>query len=131
MEEVKVSFLSDNKFEVSTVSSQVKFYIDKKAEDYIPRGPAPIELLLSSLAGCIGVFARSYLRRHSLEFSRLNINASAQLSQDSPKRLVDIKVDVDTDAELGGKREVFLRFIQACPIHNTICHDSRVNISLV
>jgi uncharacterized OsmC-like protein len=129
--EVKVNlkFLEKDKFEVSCFFSQLNFYIDKKTQDYQPQGPNPLELFLSALSGCVGVYALNYLKRHSIEFKKIEIETVARLSPSPPLRLIDIKVKVNTDARLEDK-DTFLRFIKNCPIHNTIIHTQEVEISL-
>jgi uncharacterized OsmC-like protein len=67
---------------------------------------------------------------HAIEFKELEIKAMAEFSQSSPARLVNIKVELHTDADLKDKREVFLRFIHNCPIHNTIVHTKEININI-
>jgi len=79
------------------------------------------------LAGCIGIYAKNYLIRHQIEFNELKINADAELSQDAPIRLVNIKVRVSTDVDLGDSREVFLHFIKKLPNsqYNSSCRRAK------
>ncbi len=129
-QKVEVKFLSKDKFEVRAVSSATTIYVDKKEPDSIPSGPNPLELFLSSLASCTGVFAKKYLERHNLEFKELRVEAQAEFTTQAPMRLTKIKAKVHTDADLGDKREVFLRFIEGCPIHNTVLYTSKIDIEL-
>ncbi len=129
-QKIEVNFLENDKFEVNIGSSGKKFYIDKKAENYAPCGPNPLEVFLSSLGGCIGVYAKRYLQRHNLAFRRLSVGVTGELCQESPVRLINLKVNVDTDAELGDKKDVFSKFIENCPIHNTIRHTKEVDIRI-
>jgi uncharacterized OsmC-like protein len=126
----EVKFLQGDKFDINIPFSNLDLYIDKRKEDHSPSGPNPLELFISALGGCIGVYAKSYLTRHQIEFSELKVNVDAELSKDSPIRLVNIKVKVSTDADLGQNREVFLRFIKNCPIHNTILYAETPSIDL-
>ena len=128
--EVKVQFDNDDVFKVTVPATGVSLVVDKKKEGYSPSGPNPTELLMASLGACIGVFAKTYLLRHSLTFKDLQITVTADYSKDSPNRLVNIAVEVYTDAVLGPRREVFLKFIHACPVHNTIIHTKDISISL-
>ncbi|MBN2484204.1 MAG: OsmC family protein [Candidatus Omnitrophica bacterium] len=127
---VHVEYKEKHIFAVHTENSQSSFYIDKKEEGYTPLGANSLELLLSSLAGCIGVYANSYLTRHDIGFTYLKTTAHAQLAQSSPQRLTDITVQVHTDADIGDKKDVFMRFIHNCPVHNTLLHTEGVNIEL-
>lgn len=127
---VAVTFLAEDTFEVTTSVPGVKIYVDKKKETGISAGPNPLELFLSSLGGCIGVYAKNYLTRHAIVFKRLNIAVNADLSEDNPLRLVRIKVRIDTDADLQDKTDVFLKFAHNCPVHNTILNTKEVEIQL-
>lgn len=128
---VELRFLKGDTFEVKTHTNEVTMYVDKKKEGQPAGGANPLELFLSSLAACVGVYALRYLTTHTVDFKQLNAVASADFSQDTPARLVNIKVNVHTDAKLADKQDVFLRFIRNCPIHNTVIHTQEVEIDLV
>ncbi|MDD4294606.1 MAG: OsmC family protein [Candidatus Omnitrophica bacterium] len=129
--ETEVIHLNNDVYEVGTSPSGVTFYIDKKKDGVTPEGPNPLELFLSSLAGCIAMFAKNYFSMNDLEYSELKVRSFARLSDDSPKRLVDIKVKIITDADVSGKKEVFYRFIENCIVHNTIIKTECVDIELI
>jgi len=113
---VEVTFWEKDKFAIAAQASGVNFYSDKKSENYVPAGPDPLELFLSSLASCVGVYAKRYLTTHAKDFKELKIKAGAEFTSSSPARLVNIKVETFCDAKLSREEnEVFLRFIQNCP----------------
>ena len=119
-----------DKFLASFFSSGTRIYVDLNKEKAC--GPNPLEVFLGSLASCVCVFAKKYLAQHSIEFKELKVEATAELSKDSPMRLVDIKIKTHTDAKLdSAEKEVFLRFMKNCPIHNTVIHSKDIEISLV
>ena len=126
----EVKFLEGDKFDINIPFSNLDLYIDKRKENHSPSGPNSLELFISSLGGCIGVYAKSYLTRHHIEFNELKVSVNAELSKNTPLRLVNIKVRVSTDTDLGDNREVFLRFIKNCPIHNTILYAQEPSIDL-
>jgi len=126
---VTVQAITEDKFAVSC-SSGAKICVDKSKEGHISEGPNPLELFLSSLGACVGVYAKRYLTTHAISFNDLTIRIHANFSQESPNRLVDIQVRVHTDADLADKKEVFTRFIKNCPIHHTIIHTKEVDITV-
>lgn len=132
MEEIRVSVkhLGDDVFEVDAPASAVKLYIDKRTENHSAQGPNPLEMFLSSVGGCVGVYAKRYLARHEIPFKQLNIYLRAKLSQEPPLRLSKISVQVETDARLANKKDVFEKFIRNCPVHNTLLHTKEVSIQL-
>ena len=129
--QVSTTFIGEDKFEVTTPVPGVKIYVDKKKETGVPAGQNPLELFLSALSGCIGVYAKNYLARHEITFKKLKIQASAELSEDHPIRLVNIKARIETDADLKDKKDVFLKFVHNCPVHNTVLNTKEVDIQLV
>jgi len=126
---VEVKFNGNDGFSVRPGNSGTEFYVNKGDNVQASVSCNPLELFISSLGACIGVYSKRYLSNHSIEFNNITIKVSARLSDDSPKRLMDIKADISTDA-IVDREEVFLRFINGCPIHNTIVHTKDVNISL-
>ncbi|MBP7088069.1 MAG: OsmC family protein [Candidatus Omnitrophica bacterium] len=126
----EVKFIQEDKFQIKTYPSETTLFIDKMKEAYLPQGPNSLELFLSALGGCIGVYAKMYLLRHQIAFKELNIKVSAELSKESPIQLVNLRANVYTDAQLGEKKDIFLRFIKNCPVHNTILNTQEIEISL-
>ncbi len=127
----KLNFIDQDLFKAKLGFSDVDLYIDKPREGYSLKGVNPLEMFLTSVGGCVGVYAKRYLTRHNIRFNKLDILVSANLSKELPMRLADIKVEVDTDADIGDKKEVFERFIHNCPVHNTLLHTKEVNIKLL
>ncbi len=128
---ITVEFKKDNIFELQFSSFPDNFYIDRDRPDYTPLGPNPVELFLSSLGGCIGVYAKRYLQRHDISFKKLEIEVSADISSTPPIRIENIEVVLATDADLKEKREIFLRFVKNCPIHNTLATSTYVDLKLI
>lgn len=126
---VEIKAEEKDKFLADFSSSGTKVYVDLNKEK--ASGPNPLELFLGSLASCVCVYAKKYLIQHSVEFKELRVIASAELSKDSPTRLVNISIKASTDAKLdSAEREIFLRFMKNCPIHNTIIHTQHLEIDL-
>ena len=128
---VVVSYVDQDKFNIHIPSIDKELFVDKGTDDHEPVGPNPLELFLSSLGSCLGVYAKLYMTRHDINFNELKIDVDAEFSTESPARLIDIKAKVFTDAELGGQEEVFARFVKQCPIHNTILHTGKIDIEIV
>ena len=129
-QKVEVKFLGEDKFQVKAITSGVSLCVDKSAPDYKSQGPNPLEVFLSALGSCTGVFAKKYLSRHNIDFKELRVEAKAEFTTTPPARLTNIGVKVSTDADLGLNREVFLRFMKNCPVHNTILGTDQINIEL-
>ncbi len=110
---------------------QIQLKVIVSQGNYRPSGSNPLEALLSALGGCIGVYAKKYLERHAISFTKLEVGVSGEFTAESPARIINIEAKVDTDAQLGDRQEVFLRFIHNCPIHNTLLNTNKIEIDLV
>jgi uncharacterized OsmC-like protein len=128
---VEVDSKQSGKFIVNCLSSGKTFNVDVNKETALLEGPNPLEVFLGAVASCVGVYAEKYLIQHSIEFKNLKIEATAGFSNEPPSRLVDIKLKAYTDAKLDkNAKEVFLRFMKNCPVHNTIINTKEVDISI-
>ena len=128
---VEINSKQNGKFTVNCLSSNKTFNVDVSKDSVSLEGPNPLELFLSALGSCTGVYAEKYLIQHSIEFKNLKIEAAARFSNEPPSRLVDIKLKVSTDAKLDkDAKEIFLRFMKNCPIHNTIINTKEIDINL-
>jgi uncharacterized OsmC-like protein len=128
---ISISLTGKDKFQIKADISGVTYYVDKKSQGYDPAGPDPLEMFLSSLGACIGVFAKRYLDSRSTVFKKLEIKVDAEFTMESPMRLINIKVNVSTDAVVSAAdKELFMRFINACPVHNTILNTKNISMAL-
>ena len=55
-------------------------------------GPGPKRLMLVSLAGCTGIDVVTILNKMKVEFSELNIDTEATLTENTPKTYIHVKV---------------------------------------
>ncbi|MFA6282196.1 MAG: OsmC family protein [Candidatus Omnitrophota bacterium] len=131
--DVKVEIISkrNGKFTVDCFPSGKSFTIDVGKDVSSLEGPTPLEVLLSALGSCVGVYAEKYLAQHSIVFTKIKTIAKAELSEESPTRLVNIRLKIHTDAKLGkDEKAILLKFMQACPVHNTIIHTKEIDIGI-
>ncbi|MFA5008072.1 MAG: OsmC family protein [Candidatus Omnitrophota bacterium] len=128
---IRVEIVAEEKEKfLANFSSGTRIYVDLSKEE--ASGPNPLEVFLASVASCVCVYAKKYLTQHSIEFKELRVEATAELSKDPPTRLVDIRIKTHTDAKLNSaEKEVFLRFMKNCPIHNTVIHTKSIEIDLI
>ena len=93
--------------------------------------PTPLELMLASLASCVGYYARKYLARHGLPEEGLEVAASAEVGG-RPTRLTSIDVSVTVPEGVPAeRRDALLAVASACTVHNTLVAPPDVRIALV
>ena len=93
--------------------------------------PTPTELLVASLAACVAFYAGRYLRRHEFAEHHLGVDCRFEMSEDSPHRVAVVEMDLIVPASLNDKqREVLLKVVDGCAVHNTLRQPPEVRISL-
>lgn len=91
----------------------------------------PPQLFLTSLASCVGVYVVSYCNNVGIDAKDMQMKISAEKAQD-PSRLDNIKIDVIMpNAELGKRANAVLAVAKKCLIHNTIGHNTAIDIELI
>mgnify|MGYP001218827981 CR=1 FL=1 len=89
---VKTVFNKNMAF-TSTINGH-ELRMDTTAEDGgDDSGPSPKRLMLASLAGCTGIDIVSILNKMKVEFSDLNIDVDAQLTEEHPKYYNKVKIN--------------------------------------
>jgi putative redox protein len=92
-------------------------------------GPAPTEIFLAGLAGCVGFFAERYLRRHGLSTDGLRVRCDYTWAE-NPHRVGAIELRVEAPSLQEGNREAFMRVIEHCTVHNTLLQPPPIRIRL-
>ena len=126
MYRVDVKNSGDFKFKVK--SKEYEFDIDLKGG-----GITPPDTLLASLASCVGVYIRKYSEGAKLDIGSFTVTAEADLSTDRPVSFRSITVNIDLEASTidDNRKKALLRFVENCPIHNTLHVNPDIKIKLV
>ena len=126
MYRVEISSSARQSFHVKSKGHE--FTIDSKGEE----GITPPDVLLASLASCVGVYIRKYIEGAKLEISQFSVSAEADFSSEAPICFKKINVSVDLKGvKLDERRlKAMSEFIKKCPIHNTLKNDPEVDIKI-
>jgi uncharacterized OsmC-like protein len=102
------------------------------------RGPSPTELVLASLAGCIGIVARFHAPRLGINLKGLEIvvegtyDVRGFMGEDVKPGFTSIATHVKVDAEGATDEDIkkFINFVEAhCPVSDTLKSNVDVRIS--
>jgi putative redox protein len=100
---VNLSWKGDLAFEVETESGH-NLTLDAKPEvGGKNKGPAPMEVLLVSLAGCTGMDVASILKKKRVDLSSMSVNVNGEKAAQHPKYFT--KIDVEFNFEGNGIKE--------------------------
>jgi uncharacterized OsmC-like protein len=126
MYRVEVSAAAGSSFIAKT--ADYEFTIDTKG-----KGATPPDVLLASLASCIGVYLRKYAEGSRIAFGAFTVTAEAEFSKEPPHSFRDISVTVDLKGTACDERRkaAVLDFIKNCPVHNTLKAGPDVAITLI
>lgn len=119
-----------------TNNGDSRYYV--KTKDYAfdisteGQGAHPVDTVLAGLCGCVGHFAREYMKGESIPYQELSVKAEAELAE-SPNRLssIDLQIVVTGSSIIDGHRQRLFNFIQNCPVYGTLSMSSVIRCSLV
>lgn len=108
-----------------------RMYVDQPhADGGDDTAPTPTELLVASLASCVGFYARRYLSRHDLPEDGLEVTAAFTMAS-RPARVGHIDVHLTLpDGIPADRRAALLAVASHCTVHNTLVDGPMVRIAL-
>jgi uncharacterized OsmC-like protein len=127
---IKITDNGGYNFEIDAVRHQ--FNTDQPVDEGgTDMGPSPVELYIASLAGCIAVYAQSFLKRHGLGDKKAEVDAKWEMVK-SPNRVGKINITVKPPAELDSSlKDAFFAVAKHCTVHNTIVQPPKINIEMI
>lgn len=125
MYHVDVSCKEDNVFDVT--SGEAKMTIDFSEKNF---GPLPT--LLASLGSCVGVYLRRYADNMKLPIKEFSVSVEADLVKEQPMGFRKISVAIDLKGARLDETKMtgLMRFVQNCPVHNTLHGSPEINFEL-
>jgi uncharacterized OsmC-like protein len=92
-------------------------------------GMTASELMLSALGCCAMFSASAYLQARYLTLDNIEVRVSATRGG-RPARLTEIGIEVEAPGLSVKRRDGLMRALEACVLHQTLAHASKVKISL-
>lgn len=93
-------------------------------------GMTPPEFFAGSMAGCIGFYVAKYCQQAGIATDGLRVDCDWAVSEDSPRRIGEITIDVILPALPEKRRKAIERVAASCLIHATLHSDPEININL-
>ena len=94
-------------------------------------GPAPVELLVASMAACTAFYAGRFLDRHGESRRGLAVTAEYRTASDPLARVAEVCLAVRVPAGLSERRKTaLLAVVQHCTVHNTLRRAPEIVIEL-
>ena len=95
------------------------------------RGANPIDTFLAGLCGCLGHYARDYLREHDIAADGFSVKAGATATPDGARIAeIDVRIDIAGARLDARQRAELVATADRCKIHNTLkaCCDVRITV---
>jgi len=126
---MKISHLGGWRFNVRCRGQQI-VSDQPLEEDGEDTGMTPVELFVSSLGCCIGVYAKMFCERHKIPYEGMKIDLEWKMARNPSKvsefkATIHLEKDVDPDLAQG-----ILRMVKHCTVHNTIRDPPEIEISV-
>jgi len=130
MLEVTVNHLGSVQFEVK--ARQHAIACDQPAENGgYDEGMTPPELLLASLASCVGFYAAHYLRKFKLATEGTQVRVTADKVKEPVARIDNFRIEIETPVELTEQHQAGVeRAVHHCLIHNTLLYPPKIVIDI-
>lgn len=91
--------------------------------------PTPVELLVASLASCVGHYAHRYLQRHGLPTEALGVSAEWELAT-SPNRVGAVRLELAIPPGVpADRRAALLAVASHCTVHNTLTSTPDITVT--
>jgi uncharacterized OsmC-like protein len=94
---------------------------------------SPGEVLLASLGSCMGFYTRRYLDNAKIAFQGFSLRLEADFSKDAPMRFKEIKVVLDLKGVSldAARKKALLKFVENCPVQNTLKGNPVIELDLI
>src|SRR4030043_723313 len=99
-------------------------------EDGQDTGMNPVEMFISSIGCCMGVYAKMFCDQNKIPMKGMNIVLEWSMAK-KPSRVGELQVKIlfkkNIDPEL---QQGIIRMVKHCTVHNTINNPPEINISV-
>jgi uncharacterized OsmC-like protein len=135
---LKLSGKIEKTFATEIKTSSHTFIIDQpKAAGGNDEGPNPLEIFLSSIAGCICAIGQIIARQERLEINSIYVDVTGELDKDflmgkteegrAGFTKITANVDIDGNLNYEQKKELLEKIEKRCPIADNIAKSSELH----
>ena len=127
---MEIKILSTSKFEINHRGHKIISDQPKEAHG-TDEGMSPVEILVSSLGACVGVFISNLLARRNVPFDQCSISLDWEMAN-NPRRVNQIYVKLLLPEGLSEEdKTAILKAANLCTVHNTLHNSPSIEINVV
>jgi len=106
----------------------IVFGADKPAKDTTMN---PVELFVASLGLCIAAMLRKHCNERDLECGEITVSTEGDWEPGDPMcENIQVRFEVEGDWD-ERRKAAFMKVAETCPVHQTLCYCSGVDIEIV
>jgi putative redox protein len=131
MVEVKVSYEGSLRCAATHGPSKTTLYTDAPV-DNMGKGESfsPTDLVATGLGACILTILGIVAQRHGLNLMGTHVRVQKEMTQEPPRRIASLKVDIAVPTPLGEQDKLRLQnAADTCPVKKSLHPDIRVPIT--
>ncbi|MBI4357557.1 MAG: OsmC family protein [Gammaproteobacteria bacterium] len=88
---------------------------------------SPTDLIATALGTCVATIMGLYAKRHALDLKGLQVSVKKTMSEDLPRRIASLEVDVLLPKGISPKERIELEKVaHTCPVHKSLHPDIKV-----
>jgi putative redox protein len=99
-------------------------------EDGQDTGMTPVEMFISSIGCCMGVYAKMFCDRHKISMEGMSIYLTWNVAK-KPSRVGDLQVKIMFKKNIAPElQQGITRMVKHCTVHNTLNNPPKIDVDI-
>jgi uncharacterized OsmC-like protein len=99
-------------------------------EDGKDAGMTPVEMFISSIGCCMGVYAKMFCDRHKIPMEGMSIDLIWNMAK-KPSRVGEIQAKIMFKKNIAPElQQGIIRMVKHCTVHNTISNPPEIDVHI-
>ena len=127
--EMKISYLEGWRFNSKCRSHEI-ISDQPIEEDGQDTGMTPVEMFISSIGCCMGVYAKMFCDRHKISMEGMSIDLTWNMAK-KPSRVGELQAKILFKKNIAAElQQGIIRMVKHCTVHNTISNPPKMDIDI-
>lgn len=99
-------------------------------EDGQDTGMTPVEMFISSIGCCMGVYAKMFCDRHKISMEGMNIDLTWNVAK-KPSRVGELQAKIMFKKNIAPElQQGIIRMVKHCTVHNTLINPPKIDVDI-
>ena len=127
--EMSISYLEGWRFNSKCRSHEI-ISDQPKEEDGQDTGMTPVEMFISSIGCCMGVYAKMFCDRHKISMEGMKINLNWNMAK-NPSRVGELQAKIIFKKNIAPElQQGIIRMVKHCTVHNTLYNPPKIDVDI-